>query len=544
MTEHAFQPDQNEAKRFLALLDPNATRFTFQTFDDNEERKEHRKETHEKDPFAKIIHGTLAEHFDELVRLNAEGAGIFVTINETDFRGRKNNNIVKVRSLFVDLDGAPLDPVLSNQPTPHIIVESSPGKWHVYWRINDVALNNFTSMQKVLIARFGGDRVIHNLNRVMRLPGFAHAKSEPSMVRIVEVNEAPLYSVSDFPEPVDEVDPVDLNRDAGKGIAHEHHQWTRLNSAALANLSAWVPDLFGNAAQYQPGTGAYRISSKALKRNLQEDLSIHPEGIMDFGIADQGDAREGKRTPIDIVVKFGDKDFGAAVEWLQERVLPDEGVSLDDFYAYMPQHNYIYIPSRDLWPSASVNARIPPIPITDEDGNPEHDEQGNEKKLKANAWLDQNRPVEQMTWAPGLPMLIPNRLVSDGGWIERQGVSCFNLFRPPTIELGDPTKADPWRNHIRKVYPDDADHIIYWLAHRRQKPQDKINHGLLLGGPPGIGKDTLLEPAKHAVGPWNFHEISRSKFLVASTVSSRAPSCASTRRATSATSAATSSMMR
>jgi hypothetical protein len=174
----------------------------------------------------------------------------------------------------------------------------------------------------------------------------------------------------------------------------------------------------------------------------------------------------------------------------------------------MPMHNYIYTPSRDVWPGASVNARIPPIPINDEDGNPELDDEGDEKKLKANAWLDQNRPVEQMTWAPGLPMLIPNRLVSDGGWIERQGVSCFNLFRPPTIELGDPTKADPWRNHVCKVYPDDADHIFYWLAHRRQKPQDKINHALLLGGPPGIGKDTLLEPAKHAVGPWNFHEIS------------------------------------
>jgi hypothetical protein len=49
--------------------------------------------------------------------------------------------------------------------------------------------------------------------------------------------------------------------------------------------------------------------------------------------------------------------------------------------------------------------------------------------------------------------------------------------------------------------------IIPWLAHRRQKPGDKINHALVLGGAPGIGKDTLLEPVKISVGPWNFHEI-------------------------------------
>jgi hypothetical protein len=41
-----------------------------------------------------------------------------------------------------------------------------------------------------------------------------------------------------------------------------------------------------------------------------------------------------------------------------------------------------------------------------------------------------------------------------------------------------------------------------------QRPAEKINHELLLGGSQGIGKDTLLEPAKYAVGQWNFTEVS------------------------------------
>src|SRR6516165_7027796 len=92
-----------------------------------------------------------------------------------------------------------------------------------------------------------------------------------------------------------------------------------------------------------------------------------------------------------------------------------DGASLDDFVAYLPAHSYIYTPIREMWPAASVNARLSPP----------------EKGISASAWLDQHRAVEQMTWAPGEPMLIPGRLVSNGGWIKRNGVTCFDLYRPP-----------------------------------------------------------------------------------------------------------------
>jgi Family of unknown function (DUF5906) len=182
------------------------------------------------------------------------------------------------------------------------------------------------------------------------------------------------------------------------------------------------------------------------------------------------------------------------------------GVTLDDFRAYMPMHAYIYMPTGEMWPGESVNSRLPPIRIgADEDGKP--------KFTSASAWLDRNKPVEQMTWAPGSPQLIADRLITGGGWIERQGVTVFNLYRGPAIEPGDPDEAGPWIEHVRRVYPNDADRIIKWLAHRAQRPQEKVNHALVLGGPPGIGKDTLLEPAKRAVGPWNFAEVSPQQLL-------------------------------
>jgi Family of unknown function (DUF5906) len=46
-----------------------------------------------------------------------------------------------------------------------------------------------------------------------------------------------------------------------------------------------------------------------------------------------------------------------------------------------------------------------------------------------------------------------------------------------------------------------------------QRPQEKINHGIVMGGPPGVGKDTIIEPVKHAVGPWNVREVSPTAML-------------------------------
>jgi hypothetical protein len=190
-----------------------------------------------------------------------------------------------------------------------------------------------------------------------------------------------------------------------------------------------------------------------------------------------------------------------------------EGVSLADFYAYMPTHSYIWLPGREPWPAGSVNSRIDPIPLLDAKGLPVLNKQGEQKTIPASQWLDRNRPVEQMTWAPGYPDIIQDRLVSEGGWIDRKGVKCLNLYRPPTINPGAAEKAGPWADHIRKIYPNNADHIIMWLAFKVRNPGVKVNHALVLGGSQGIGKDTLLEPIKHAIGPWNFTEVSPSQMI-------------------------------
>jgi hypothetical protein len=91
-----------------------------------------------------------------------------------------------------------------------------------------------------------------------------------------------------------------------------------VNSRALANLSAWVPALLPAAKVSNLG---YRVSSQDLGRDLEEDLSITPAGIKDWGVHDIGDARDGKRTPIDLVIEYASYETPAdAALWLCARM--------------------------------------------------------------------------------------------------------------------------------------------------------------------------------------------------------------------------------
>lgn len=89
--------------------------------------------------------------------------------------------------------------------------------------------------------------------------------------------------------------------------------WQQVNAAALAAPEKWVRDLFPSASK-EAGTGAWRVSSKDLGRALEEDISIHSDGVQDFGL-------EKPTTPIQLVVDYGGapspKD---AAHWICEKL--------------------------------------------------------------------------------------------------------------------------------------------------------------------------------------------------------------------------------
>ena len=103
---------------------------------------------------------------------------------------------------------------------------------------------------------------------------------------------------------------------------------------------------------------------------------------------------------------------------------PDLGVSLYDFRAYMPMHSYISCPPAKCGRRAASTRAFHPWRWV-----------STRRAIllsfrPATGWT-RHQPVEQMTWAPGEPMLIRDRLIAQGGgWIERKGATVLQPVSP------------------------------------------------------------------------------------------------------------------
>jgi hypothetical protein len=181
----ASQIVKDMAAKFLNALDP-AGQYTFQTV--NPEGP------------AFILNGTLDQHFPALSYQNAQGAGIYVTVNQTDLKGRKNKNIVRIRAIPVDTDGA--DPLnFERLPlAPSIIVRSSPGKYWFWYLLEDGPTLDWNEEAASEHVNLDYKRVVEDLARLMesdpkvkdlshvgRLPGFCHMKNAPRSVFVSQI---------------------------------------------------------------------------------------------------------------------------------------------------------------------------------------------------------------------------------------------------------------------------------------------------------------------------------------------------------------------
>lgn len=268
MLANALKPDLDEAGRFLAAMTGDAP-ITFQTFTDAKDKPR-------PDPRARVYHGTLGEVGKILTTLNTMSAGVFWQVNEGDLRGRSEENVQRVRALFLDLDGSPLpDPM---PITPHAIVESSPGRFHVYWRADGVALGEFSALQRALAEKYGGDVSVNDAPRVLRVPGFWHVKGEPYQSHLVMLRDAPPYPRDELVEKLGlTVTPGSKERRAGgsPGEAPKVPAWDRATALKLVlgrrlRTGDGRRDLLKSYVASRSGRGLYEQELRALVTRFAE----------------------------------------------------------------------------------------------------------------------------------------------------------------------------------------------------------------------------------------------------------------------------------
>jgi hypothetical protein len=170
---------------------------------------------------------------------------------------------------------------------------------------------------------------------------------------------------------------------------------------------------------------------------------------------------------------------------------PAQSLRSSDFLAYPAKHKIIYRPTREIWTVEGLNMCFPAV-----------------RKISfAKILARTGKRIDSITAHPSEGEFIYDKVAVNNGWLPQPGARTFNTYIPPLAFGGYPFKASPWVDHWKALYPQDHDLIIKWLAHRRRFPGIKPNYCIVLGGPPGIGKDTLLCPMRDAVGPWNCDEI-------------------------------------
>ncbi len=123
--------------------------------------------------------------------------------------------------------------------------------------------------------------------------------------------------------------------------------------------------------------------------------------------------------------------------------------------------------------------------------------------------IDTGLTVEGSTWWPGRPRFIEDVVVTDRGAMTLKGAACYNSYVRPDLPPRNKVDPAPWIEHVKRLYPDpvEHEHFFDFCAHAIQHPDEKLNHGIVMAGAMGIGKDTALLPVRTGVGEWNAAEV-------------------------------------
>jgi hypothetical protein len=114
---------------------------------------------------------------------NRSGSDIFVGMNplKDGATNRTKYSVREIRHVYLDLD-EDAKTALANLrdstdvPPPNFVLDTSPAKHQVVWKIEGADLEQAESLLRSLAAHFGGDTAATDATRVLRLPEFINRK--------------------------------------------------------------------------------------------------------------------------------------------------------------------------------------------------------------------------------------------------------------------------------------------------------------------------------------------------------------------------------
>lgn len=478
------------------------------------------------------MRGTLRDMFPTLQQYNQSGWGIFVNINAMDGQGRELSNVQYIRTHVVDLDdpltsAANYQRAVATYPQPHFAVQSSAGKYHLYWLTENYTGNDFYQTQQRKLAQiYGGDKSIIDSTRVLRVPGFYHLKKEPylttwwglyngprwtfgqieqSLAHVNVLNHIAVRSPLGDPEmrapsldwlryamTLPELNPNELDRQewlsitaafkqAGWTLADEQtllsiwQQWCALykNNDVAENLKLW-----NSIRDTEVGWGAFERRT-TIKAYL--DFGSDPIKLLngaaaqgrEHGVTTQVAGSNPVRATFDSDILNGE-DCLRYFEGCVKITRTGEIFSPRGRYMNATQFNMLYGGKQFIITNGGK--------VTDEPW-----------KAATRSTMFSLPEVDHIRF---LPSEKPLTIVYDS--MKRPGLNTYIPIHPEA-KHGD---VSLWIDFLNRILPNQSDQKILcdYLAHCIKYPGHKIPWAILLQGAEGIGKSVFFEIMKYCLG--------------------------------------------
>jgi RepB DNA-primase from phage plasmid len=165
---------------------------------------------------------------------NANGWDIYVGMNplKIDAWTRTKEDIESIKHVYIDLDhGGPeaLDAIENSSivPKPNYVLNSSPEKHQVVWRVEGMNLEEAEGVLHAMAREFGGDHAATDATRVLRVPGFVNKKYEINFYVEARKESGDTYYLRDFKLQIDSQD----------SPRHNYENRTKRESSPRTHLS-------------------------------------------------------------------------------------------------------------------------------------------------------------------------------------------------------------------------------------------------------------------------------------------------------------------
>ena len=171
---------------------------------------------------------------------NANGSDIYIGMNplRQDASTRTKEDIESIRHVYLDLDhgGPEALESLENSgalPKPNYVLTSSPGKFHVVWKVEGMSLEEAEGLLHAMARELGGDPAATDATRVLRLPGFANKKYQTDFYVEARRESTGIYHLRDFKLHIDSQDSPSHNYDirakressSRTNLSQSEHDW-------------------------------------------------------------------------------------------------------------------------------------------------------------------------------------------------------------------------------------------------------------------------------------------------------------------------------